>query len=132
MHPSELTDRVYARHSPKSGNRTRPTLINIIDKHDSHKRENLRHIDNQLTRQHNSFTLMNSRAEFIQGSPESGNRTRPTLINIIDKHDSHKRENLRHIDNQLTRQHNSFTLMNSRAEFIQGTVPRVEIVRGLH
>ena len=27
------------------------------------------------------------------------------LINIIDKYDSHKRENLRHIDNQLTRQH---------------------------
>ena len=66
---------------------------------------------NHLTRQHNSFTLMNSRAEFIQGTVP-----RPTWINTIDKHDSHKRDNFRHIDNQLIRQHNLFTRRGRDAE----------------
>ena len=100
-----------ARHGPESRNRTRPTWIKTIDKHDSHKRENLRHINNQLTRQQNPVTLVNSRAEFIQGTVP-----RPTWINTIDKHDSHKPENFRHIDDQLTRQYNLFIRRGRDAE----------------
>ena len=54
---------------------------------------------------------INSAREFIRV-----NELYTTWIDTIDKHDSHKRVNLRYIDNQLTRQHNLFTRRGRDAE----------------